>query len=71
MSKRAQLDERIQAFMRTRQPLDGGRMVGPEDLDPAVVWRLSDAGCFVTGQTRAKDDGGPVIEGQTREERVL
>jgi NAD(P)-dependent dehydrogenase (short-subunit alcohol dehydrogenase family) len=70
MSKRAQSDERIQAFMRTKQPLDGGRMGEPEDLDAAVVWLLSDAGRFVTGQTLAIDGGWSVSEGQTQDERV-
>jgi NAD(P)-dependent dehydrogenase (short-subunit alcohol dehydrogenase family) len=70
MSKRAQSDERIRAFMRTRQPLDWGRMVGPEDLDAAVARLLSDAGRFVMGQTLEIDGGGFASEAQTQAERV-
>ena len=64
MSKRAQTDESIQRFIRTKQPLDGGRMGQPEDLDAAVVWLLSDESRFVTGQVLAVDGGWSVSEGQ-------
>jgi NAD(P)-dependent dehydrogenase (short-subunit alcohol dehydrogenase family) len=64
MSRRAQGDEAIQAFIRTKQPLDGGRIGQPEDLDAAAVWLLSDAGRFVTGQVIAIDGGWSVSEGQ-------
>lgn len=64
MSQRAQGDERILAFVKTKQPLDGGRIGRPEDLDAAVVWLLSDAARFVTGQVIAVDGGWSVSEGQ-------
>ncbi len=64
MSERAQKDERISAFIRTKQPLDGGRMGEPADLDAAVVYLLSDASRFVTGQVLAVDGGWSVSEGQ-------
>lgn len=64
MSQRAQGDERILAFVKTKQPLDGGRIGRPEDLDAAVVWLLSDAAGFVTGQVIAVDGGWSVSEGQ-------
>jgi NAD(P)-dependent dehydrogenase (short-subunit alcohol dehydrogenase family) len=64
MSKRAQTDESIQRFIRTKQPLDGGRMGQPEDLDAAVVWLLSEESRFVTGQVLAVDGGWSVSEGQ-------
>lgn len=64
MSQRAQGDERILAFVKTKQPLDGGRIGRPEDLDAAVVWLLSDAAGFVTGQVVAIDGGWSVSEGQ-------
>ena len=64
MSRRAQENAEIQEFIRTKQPLDGGRMGVPEDLDAAVVWLLSDASRFVTGQVVAIDGGWGVSEGQ-------
>jgi NAD(P)-dependent dehydrogenase (short-subunit alcohol dehydrogenase family) len=64
MSRRAQGDEAVRAFIRTKQPLDGGRIGQPEDLDAAAVWLLSDAGRFVTGQVIAIDGGWTVSEGQ-------
>lgn len=64
MSQRAQKDEAILRFIRTKQPLDGGRIGQPEDLDAAVVWLLSDASRFVTGQVIAIDGGWSVSEGQ-------
>lgn len=63
MSRRAQSDEQILAFIRTKQPLDGGRIGEPEDLDGAVVWLLSDASRFVTGQVVVIDGGWMVSEG--------
>jgi NAD(P)-dependent dehydrogenase (short-subunit alcohol dehydrogenase family) len=64
MSQRAQGDETILDFIRTKQPLDGGRIGRPEDLDAAVVWLLSEGSRFVTGQVVAVDGGWTVSEGQ-------
>lgn len=64
MSQRAQGDAAILDFIRTKQPLDGGRIGRPEDLDAAVVWLLSDESRFVTGQVIAVDGGWTVSEGQ-------
>ncbi len=64
MSQRAQSDEAILNFITTKQPLDGGRIGQPEDLDAAVVWLLSDESRFVTGQVIAVDGGWSVSEGQ-------
>lgn len=64
MSQRAQGDEAILNFIKTKQPLDGGRIGQPEDLDAAVVWLLSDESRFVTGQVIAVDGGWSVSEGQ-------
>ncbi len=64
MSRRAQGDEAILNFIKTKQPLDGGRIGQPEDLDAAVVWLLSDESGFVTGQVIAVDGGWSVSEGQ-------
>lgn len=64
MSTRAQNDARILEFIRTKQPLDGGRIGQPEDLDSAVVWLLSDEAKFVTGQIIGIDGGWQFSEGQ-------
>jgi NAD(P)-dependent dehydrogenase (short-subunit alcohol dehydrogenase family) len=64
MSQRAQGDARILEFVKTKQPLDGGRIGVPEDLDAAVVWLLSNASRFVTGQVVSIDGGWSVSEGQ-------
>jgi NAD(P)-dependent dehydrogenase (short-subunit alcohol dehydrogenase family) len=64
MSQRAVGDSAIQAFIATKQPLDGGRIGRPDDLDAAVLYLLSDAARFVTGQVLAVDGGWSVTEGQ-------
>ena len=64
MAQRAANDETIQAFIKTKQPLDGGRIGKPEDLDAAVVFLLSEQSSFVTGQVLAVDGGWSVSEGQ-------
>ena len=57
MSRRATTHEDIRAFVRARQPLDGGRIGRADDLDGTVVYLLSDAARFVTGQVLAIDGG--------------
>jgi len=64
MSTRAAGDERIMAFVRNKQPLDGGRIGRPDDCDAAAVYLLSDAARFVTGQVLAVDGGWGVSEGR-------
>jgi NAD(P)-dependent dehydrogenase (short-subunit alcohol dehydrogenase family) len=64
MSQRAQGDEAILEFIETKQPLDGGRIGAPEDLDSAAVFFMSDESKFVTGQVLAVDGGWSVSEGQ-------
>src|SRR5262245_34385891 len=64
MSARALGDAAIGAFVRSKQPLDGGRFGRPADLDAAVVFLLSDASRFVTGQALAVDGGWSVSEGR-------
>ena len=68
MSRRAQENEAILEFIRTKQPLDGGRIGLPEDLDALVVWLLSSESRFVTGQVISVDGGWGVSEGQLRAE---
>lgn len=63
MAQRAANDVAIQSFIKTKQPLDGGRMGRPEDLDDALVYLLSDQSRYVTGQVLAVDGGWTVSEG--------
>jgi NAD(P)-dependent dehydrogenase (short-subunit alcohol dehydrogenase family) len=64
MAQRAASDETILKFIKTKQPLDGGRIGVAEDLDAAVVFFLSDGSRFVTGQVLAVDGGWTLSEGQ-------
>ncbi len=65
MSRRAQGDAAIMDFIRAKQPLDGGRIGQPADLDSAAVFFLANESRFVTGQILAVDGGWSVTEGQT------
>ena len=62
MSGRAMNDEAIMQFIKTKQPLDGGRIGIPEDVDGAAVFLLSDRSKFITGQVIAVDGGWSVTE---------
>jgi NAD(P)-dependent dehydrogenase (short-subunit alcohol dehydrogenase family) len=64
MSERASKDETIMQFIKTKQPLDGGRNGRPEDLDGAAIYFMSDASKFTTGQTLYVDGGWSISEGQ-------
>ena len=64
MSQRASQDEVILNFVKTKQPLDGGRNGLPSDLDGAAVYFMSDYSRFTTGQLLAVDGGWGVTEGQ-------
>lgn len=64
MSQRASGDEAIMAFVKTKQPLAGGRNGQPTDLDGAAVYFMSDYSKFTTGQTLYVDGGWEVSEGQ-------
>jgi NAD(P)-dependent dehydrogenase (short-subunit alcohol dehydrogenase family) len=64
MAKRAAGDEEILTFIRTKQPLAGGRIGHPSDLDAAAVYFLSPGSAFTTGQVLAVDGGWEVSEGQ-------
>jgi NAD(P)-dependent dehydrogenase (short-subunit alcohol dehydrogenase family) len=63
MARRAAENDTIRDFIRHKQPLDGGRIGVPEDLDAAVVFFLSDVSRFVTGQVLSVDGGWSVSEG--------
>jgi NAD(P)-dependent dehydrogenase (short-subunit alcohol dehydrogenase family) len=64
MSRRAQADESIRNFIQSKQPLDGGRIGRPEDLDGLAVYFMSDASRFTTGQVLAVDGGWSLTDGQ-------
>ena len=64
MSQRAVNNDEIMRFVKTKQPLDGGRVGVGADLDAAVVYFLSDQSKFVTGQVLSVDGGWSVTEGQ-------
>ena len=64
MARRAAADETIMNFIKTKQPLDGGRIGIPSDLDAAAVYFMSDGSKFTTGQVLAIDGGWCVSEGQ-------
>jgi NAD(P)-dependent dehydrogenase (short-subunit alcohol dehydrogenase family) len=66
MSQRAVGDPAIREFVRHKQPLDGGRIGLPTDVDAAVVFFLSEASKYVTGQVLAVDGGWTVSEGVPR-----
>jgi NAD(P)-dependent dehydrogenase (short-subunit alcohol dehydrogenase family) len=57
MAKRAASNKTIMRFLKTKQPLDGGRIGQPADLDGAAAYFMSDASKFTTGQVLAVDGG--------------
>jgi NAD(P)-dependent dehydrogenase (short-subunit alcohol dehydrogenase family) len=61
-AQRAVQDPQIAAYVEARQPLDGGRIGRPEDIDGAVVYLLSNESRFVTGQVLAIDGGWSVSD---------
>lgn len=64
MSARAQSNEDIMDFVATKQPLDGGRIAQPEDLDGIASYFMSDQSRFTTGQVIAVDGGWALSDGQ-------
>src|ERR1019366_2377972 len=64
MAQRAANNEDILSFIKTKQPLDGGRIAKPEDLDGLAVYFMSDQSKFTTGQVFAVDGGWSISEGQ-------
>ena len=66
MAQRAMDNAAIMQFIHSKQPLDGGRIAQPEDLNEAAIFFLSDASRFVTGQVLAVDGGWSISEGQMK-----
>lgn len=64
MAQRAANDNEILNFIKTKQPLDGGRIGQPEDLDGLAIYFMSDLSKFTTGQVIAVDGGWEISEGQ-------
>lgn len=64
MAQRAANNETILSFIKTKQPLDGGRIGQPADLDGLAVYFMSDHSKFTTGQMVSVDGGWCVSEGQ-------
>ena len=64
MAQRAANDEEILSFIKTKQPLDSGRIGKPEDSDGIAVYFMSDQSKFTTGQVIAVDGGWTISEGQ-------
>jgi NAD(P)-dependent dehydrogenase (short-subunit alcohol dehydrogenase family) len=60
MAGRACSDPQIQGFIQQKQPLDGGRVGLPDDVDGAACFLLSRAARFMTGQVLAVDGGWTV-----------
>lgn len=64
MAQRAANDDTIVSFIKTKQPLDGGRIGQPADLDGLAIYFMSDLSKFTTGQTVSVDGGWCISEGQ-------
>lgn len=61
MSRRAQADEEIRAYLERKQPLAGG-IIDAADVTGTALYLLSDDALRVTGQVIAVDGGWGVIE---------
>ena len=64
MSQRAVNDDQIMEFLKTKQPLDGGRPGISEDINNAVLMFLHPDSRFITGQVLAVDGGWTISDGQ-------
>jgi NAD(P)-dependent dehydrogenase (short-subunit alcohol dehydrogenase family) len=64
MAQRAANNETIMEFIKTKQPLDGGRIGVPEDADGLAIYFMSEQSKFTTGQVIAVDGGWSISEGQ-------
>lgn len=64
MSRRASDNEEIQHFIKSKQPLEGGRNGGTDDLVGAALYFLSDYAKFTTGQVLNVCGGWELNDGQ-------
>ncbi|MDZ4709001.1 MAG: SDR family oxidoreductase [Saprospiraceae bacterium] len=64
MSARAQVDSGIREFIKTKQPLNHGRIGKPEDCSGAALFFMSDLSSFVTGEVLHIDGGWHLSDGQ-------
>jgi NAD(P)-dependent dehydrogenase (short-subunit alcohol dehydrogenase family) len=64
MAQRAARDKKVLAFINTKQPLGGGRIGHPDDLNGLALYFMSDASKFTTGQVVGVDGGWSISEGQ-------
>ncbi|WP_339141580.1 SDR family NAD(P)-dependent oxidoreductase [Croceitalea sp. MTPC5] len=64
MAQRAMQDDTILSFVKTKQPLDGGRPGKPDDIKNAVLLFLAPDSTFITGQVLSVDGGWAISEGQ-------
>jgi NAD(P)-dependent dehydrogenase (short-subunit alcohol dehydrogenase family) len=64
MAQRASEDMEILSFIKSKQPLNGGRIGKPSDLDGLAVYFMSEFSNFTTGQVVAVDGGWSLSEGQ-------
>jgi NAD(P)-dependent dehydrogenase (short-subunit alcohol dehydrogenase family) len=62
MAHRAAQDADIMSFIKTKQPLQHGRIGSPEDLDGAACYFMSDQSRFTTGQVLSVDGGWSLSE---------
>jgi NAD(P)-dependent dehydrogenase (short-subunit alcohol dehydrogenase family) len=64
MSERASKDEEIMSYIKTKQPLDGGRIGCPSDISGLMIYFMSELSKFTTGQVIAVDGAWSLSEGQ-------
>ena len=57
MSERACANKAIMDYVRIKQPLEGGRIGIPTDLDGAALMLLGEGSRFITGQVLRVDGG--------------
>lgn len=64
MATRAKGNSSIMEFVKTKQPLDGGRISRPDDIAGMAAFLLSDQSSFITGQEILIDGGWSISDGQ-------
>lgn len=64
MAQRAATNEAIMSFVKTKQPLDGGRIGHANDLNGLACYFMSDYSKFTTGQIVYVDGGWGITDGQ-------